>query len=286
MISIKSLITYIKINGLLVGLSWFLHYLINLIGPIVLSNPLGFVLTYLVFVSRNYFLLSSLQFAMRGREKISTDSEPKEDYYGEFHLNVLSATFIEVITYLFARSYIITNDLDTNIAWDFIKFIPLSFLNDIIFDFFHYWTHRIAHKYKFAYRYIHKKHHKFQHPIAIVTYYQEPQDLLLTNSFPIITSLYITNMMFPYISQFMLLLMLVYKSFIEISGHLGYKTYPTSGFPQFIWVPRLLNIQLYSETHDLHHSLNNCNYSKKFSLWDKIFGTYTDPNIIINKLVF
>ena len=48
---------------------------------------------------------------------------------------------------------------------------------------------------------------------------------------------------------------------------------PTSSFPQCIWLPRLFNIELYTEDHDLHHSRNNCNYSKRFSLWDKIFKT-------------
>jgi sterol desaturase/sphingolipid hydroxylase (fatty acid hydroxylase superfamily) len=69
-------------------------------------------------------------------------------------------------------------------------------------------------------------------------------------------------------------MIIVYKNFIEISGHSGKKLYPTSCFSQFKWLPQWLNIELYTEDHDLHHSLNNCNYGKRFSLWDKLFNTY------------
>ncbi len=69
-------------------------------------------------------------------------------------------------------------------------------------------------------------------------------------------------------------LITVYKIFIEIAGHTGKISKPTCSFPQFIWLPKMLNIELYSEDHSLHHSKINCNYSKRFSLWDKIFGTF------------
>jgi sterol desaturase/sphingolipid hydroxylase (fatty acid hydroxylase superfamily) len=75
---------------------------------------------------------------------------------------------------------------------------------------------------------------------------------------------------------------LSYKTFIEISGHSGKKLYPNGSFSQFIWLPRFFNISLYTEDHALHHSSNYCNYSKRFSLWDKQFETYNEsiPPII------
>lgn len=68
-------------------------------------------------------------------------------------------------------------------------------------------------------------------------------------------------------------LMLVYKTFIEVSGHTG-KQVKSSSFPLCIWLPRIFGIELYTEQHHLHHLNSNCNYSKRFSLWDKMFGTY------------
>lgn len=71
----------------------------------------------------------------------------------------------------------------------------------------------------------------------------------------------------------MINLIMIYKIFIEISGHSGKKIKATS-FPQFMWLPKIFDIELRTEDHDLHHTLNNCNYSKRFKLWDKIFSTY------------
>jgi sterol desaturase/sphingolipid hydroxylase (fatty acid hydroxylase superfamily) len=65
----------------------------------------------------------------------------------------------------------------------------------------------------------------------------------------------------------------VYKIFIEISGHCG-KNINSCSFPQFVWLPKLFKIEMYAEDHDAHHRFNNCNYSKRFILWDKLFLTY------------
>ena len=151
------------------------------------------------------------------------------------------------------------------------KHFPLiSFIFEIIFDFFHYWTHRISHNNKYLYIYSHKSHHKFRHPISILTFYHNPLDLIITNSIP----QYLTLLLFPYLSFFQFNIILTYKTFIEISGHSGKKLYPSGSFTQFIWLPKLLNISLYTEDHDLHHDKSNYNYAKRFSLWDKVFGTY------------
>jgi len=154
-----------------------------------------------------------------------------------------------------------------------LLFIPKSFFFEIIFDFFHYWTHRVMHEKKFLYKNFHKKHHKHIKLEPILTFYQDPIDLLLTNSFPMILSLYIFKL-FLNLSLFELSLIIIYKIIIEIAGHSGIISNPTTSFLQFIWLPKLLNMELYTEDHDKHHTLIYCNYSKRFSLWDKIFGTF------------
>jgi sterol desaturase/sphingolipid hydroxylase (fatty acid hydroxylase superfamily) len=149
----------------------------------------------------------------------------------------------------------------------------MSFIFEMIFDLFHYLTHRLLHT-KYFYK-LHKKHHKFQHPSIITTYYHSPLDLILTISMPTIIAL----VLFP-LSYLHFKYILVYKSFTEISGHSGKRLFPTGSFPQFIWLPRFFNVDLYTEDHDLHHTLNNCNYSKKFLLWDRLFKT--NKELIIN----
>jgi len=70
----------------------------------------------------------------------------------------------------------------------------------------------------------------------------------------------------------------VFRLFIEISGHSGRVSNPSCSFPQFNWLPKLLNIEQHSEDHALHHTNPNVNFSKQFTLWDKVFGTYQKPN--------
>jgi len=96
-------------------------------------------------------------------------------------------------------------------------------------------------------------------------------DSIMTVSIPTVLAIYLT----PYnFSLFEYVMLSVYKQYTELAGHSGKKLSPSSSFPQCVWLPKILNIELYSEDHNMHHNLNNCNYSKRFSLWDKIFGTY------------
>jgi hypothetical protein len=69
------------------------------------------------------------------------------------------------------------------------------------------------------------------------------------------------------------IMMKSYKSITELSGHTGKKN-KSSSFIQCIWFAKLLKIELKNEDHNNHHINPNCNFSKRFSIWDKIFKTY------------
>lgn len=218
----------------------------------------------LTFTARNMILLQFVQYVTRHKPLLSS-SIPKETYPYEFHVHLLRTTAVEAITHLFLQEWIVfSKELHSFIYW-----IPLCFLFEVVFDFFHYIAHRVLH-HPLLYRHFHKTHHRFEHPIAINTFYQDPIDLLLSNSLPTM----ITLSIIPQISYLEWNIMLIYKNFIEIAGHSGKSSFPVSSFPQFMWLPKILGIELYTEDHDLHHSLNNCNYAKRFSLWDHVFGTY------------
>ena len=223
---------------------------------------------YLTNIIKNYFLINIINHSIKNKKMLNSNNYPLENYKNEFHVNVLTSTFVETGTSIFINNYLI--DMN-NCRINLFLFLPLSFAYELSFDFFHYWIHRLSHENKYLYQYFHKKHHKYNNVNSYITFYQSPFDLLLSNSLPQIISICI----FPFFSGLEYELMRVYLTYEEISGHNGRKTYPTSCFTQFIWVPRWLNIELYSEDHYLHHSLNNCNYSKRFSLWDKVFNTYT-----------
>lgn len=220
--------------------------------------------TTIVYFARNMTLLHFVNYATRNKPLLST-SVPTEAYPYEFHVHLLQTTAVESLTHVVINDWIIfSNEMNSIMYW-----IPFCFLFEIVFDFFHYIAHRVLHQ-PWIYKYLHKTHHTFPHPIAITAFYQDPVDLLLTNSLPT----YFTLSLIPQISYLEWSVMMIYKNFIEIAGHTGKASFPISSFPQCIWLPKMLGIELYTEDHDLHHSLNNCNYGKRFSLWDRVFGTY------------
>jgi len=183
----------------------------------------------------------------------------------EIQINILKITGIETISFCCLH-------LDTISKYDLLLFIPVSFLYEIMFDFFHYWIHRSFHMNPFLYA-IHKKHHTHYHLTSIVTFDQTLFDFILAVSIPELISLFIFQKLFFDITTFQYLLILNYKTFSEIAGHSGKYT-NSCGFVQCIWLPKFFHIELKTEDHDLHHTLLSCNYSKRFKLWDRVFNSY------------
>jgi len=269
MISFQSAKNFLYINAMIISIGYLEYNTLNYVE----TYNFYYLLIYLLFVIRNNIVLNFICYNLKNKESINKNYSKIEDYTesykNEFALTLLSSTTIETLTYLFIKNTLFNNYAIVS-YYDILLFIPKSFVFEIIFDFFHYWTHRILHSNKFLYINIHKKHHKYKYPLPILTYYHEPLDLIITNSIP----QFLTLIIFPHISLFQFNVILTYKTFIEISGHSSKKLYPIGSFSQFIWLPRFLNISLYAEDHTLHHTENFCNYSKRFSLWDKVFGTY------------
>jgi lathosterol oxidase len=263
MISAYSLKIFVLLNSFLIFMS-----LCQFVSTEYILKHSHFIYVFFVFLSRNYTLLYS-----KHKEKIA-DALCVEEYKHEFDLNVIASTFIETLSYGLINHYYVFNE--TFIYYDMVYFIPVSFMFELYFDLFHYISHRSLHS-KYLYKYFHKKHHKFSHTIPIITFYQDPVDIIVTNVFPMM----LTLALIPKISLFQLNAIIMYKTYGEICGHLSKKCYPTGSFCQFIWLPKTLQIELYTEEHDLHHSLNNCNYSKRFCIWDKLFGTFTSHEKVL-----
>ena len=258
MFSFNSFKVFFSINTVLHSLA-FIEY--SLFSTSLFDNIIGTII-------RNYTILNFIEYKIKDKEDISLRICPKERFKGEFFLYFLSTSILEGFTSYYVENNII-NFRDTNYLYDAIDFIPLSLIFEIIFDFVHYSTHRLLHN-PLLYTHIHKIHHKHNHPISIIAFYQHPVDILITNSIPfILASLCLNNKM----SYFQFKLLLIYKIFIEISGHTG-KMINSCSFTQFVWIVKYLNIELTTENHDIHHTKNNCNYSKRFSLFDKLFGTF------------
>lgn len=266
MISMKSLFLFFYINGILstiggIEYRWICFFY---------NSNLFYIFCFLAFLSKNYTILYWIDYDTKTITDIHSIKRhyPKESYLGEFHGHVVVSSILETSTFWMIQSH-----LSSNIVFqysDILFFIPISFFYELIFDFFHYWSHRMMHQ-RFFYKYIHKTHHKFIHPISILTYYHSPLDILFTENIPTILTMYCI----PSLSIFQYTLISVYKTYMDIQGHIGKNT-KSSSFTQCIWLPRLLQIELYPRNHDYHHSKNKSNYATRFSIWDKVFGTYVD----------
>jgi sterol desaturase/sphingolipid hydroxylase (fatty acid hydroxylase superfamily) len=274
----RSIRVFFTLNGILllygfIQSCWFWYIFNN-------TYYIYYAMMWCLFLQKNYVLLYGIQRAIQDKPRIEPNNQITEKYLGEFQSSVVMSAFLESITYECIRlMFYKEQETMTTILMlsDFIYFIPWSFSFELVFDLFHYSTHRMMH-HPSIYMYFHKKHHTYPHPIPILAFYQDPMDIIITNSIPMICTMYIFNTLHICPSFIMLHWMLVYKTYIEICGHSGCNSYPTSSFPQCIWLPKWFQFEIYTEIHDLHHCLNTCNYSKRFSLWDKVFGTYREKN--------
>lgn len=267
MVSISSIKNFTVINGFLFLLSALQYAAVNSVINSLddIYRVYTFLTVYTVLILRNYILVQTIDYSIRDKPPIYVATVEKLDVLYELHKNLFITTSIEAITQIYIQQTLIDRAQYSRLLY----FIPLSFLFEVILDLFHYCVHRLLH-HKWLYAYIHKKHHRFHHPHSMTTFYHHPLDIILTISVPTVLSIWLI----PPVSSFEFILLSMYKIFSEISGHAGKHLAPTGSFPQCIWLPKGLSIDLYTEDHDLHHSLNNCNYAKRFSLWDKLFGTY------------
>ena len=195
-------------------------------------------------------------------------------------LQIAGITSIKCVTHYILINYVIGDtsigiqsdsilDVVSNVVGNGVSIIIKSFVFEMAFDCVHYGVHRSFHEFPTLYKNVHKYHHEYSNPTAWTAFHIHPVDLILSYSIPLFIATMIVS---P--SKNELMLITTYLTHQEIGGHLGKKMYPTSCFAQCIWLPRFMNIELYTEDHDLHHKKINYNFGKRFALCDKIFGTY------------
>jgi sterol desaturase/sphingolipid hydroxylase (fatty acid hydroxylase superfamily) len=160
-----------------------------------------------------------------------------------------------------------------NVPWTVVTFIPISFVFEVIFDFFHYWSHRYLHSAEWSW---HTSHHRHIHLRPQLSFHHHITDLVLTNALPFLATVGLFGSVAGYtFSPLEIALLMSYKVFVEIGGHTGRSSNRSAAFPQCIWLPRALGIELRTEDHNLHHVRPSVNFAKRFTLWDRVFGTYT-----------
>lgn len=194
----------------------------------------------------------------------------------QFVYQALKFSCIEAIVYFLCYSADTAAPLHLRDQLFTLKFFILrSFIFEVIFDFFHYWIHRFVHSNSLLYRYTHKQHHQYLKPTIWTTYNEGIAENVATNAIPMLVSMYLVQYVLGWhVSHLEFCCLSVYKAFIEISGHCGKDLGSSSSFPQCVWLPRILGISLRVNDHDCHHLKGTVNFSKRFILWDKVFGTY------------
>jgi sterol desaturase/sphingolipid hydroxylase (fatty acid hydroxylase superfamily) len=156
----------------------------------------------------------------------------------------------------------------TSFLYELVTFIPKTFVFELAFDFCFYWQHYLLHKIPVLYQNIHKVHHQHSTNISTASVYVlHVGDLVLSTASILIAASVVPLYEYQYFTW------AVYRILGEQAGHVAVYN-SDSCFSQCIWLPRLLDIDLNNADHFQHHALNNCNYSKRFSLWDRVFGTF------------
>lgn len=272
MISRRSLFYFGTTNLFLLGLGTLQHFVRN-------ASNLGCLGTYQGLLLRNIFMTWMLDQNTQHYPWIEAGERGERDHSDleTFLYDVGVTTLIETIGVEWVLRYVV---LEETRGWnvDLGTLLGVALLFEILFDLFHYLIHRALH-HRAIYAWIHKKHHEHHAPTVYSTYHHHPIDLLLTNVLPMVISLYGVQQLFGGISPLVFHCLHTYKEYIEISGHSGRDIRKTGSFVQCIWIPRLMGIALYTADHDLHHQRSHCNYGKRFSLWDRFFGTFCRERI-------
>jgi sterol desaturase/sphingolipid hydroxylase (fatty acid hydroxylase superfamily) len=286
--------SYIYINIPLIIIGLILNVSLTTIKSEVLDTKIAYLFEIMIFWIKNFFLLYMIDVFTRSKPNLirRDGAEEKHGLYGSIY-SILKFSIIEMSTYNIGRRMNLINyknnsqNSDHALSYDMIEcsfqffayFISISFLFEIIFDFFHYWSHRYLHENKYLYQNLHIDHHSDKNPSVFHTFNDSIGGTIITNSIPYLLSLLLVSYVLNRsITTSENSLILVYKTFVEISGHSGNKIGKASSFPQFKWLPCIFNMELYTSDHHIHHRYPKSNFSKRFILFDRLFGTFKRGN--------
>ncbi|MBL7716181.1 MAG: sterol desaturase family protein [Bdellovibrionales bacterium] len=135
----------------------------------------------------------------------------------------------------------------------------------VFHDFFFYWIHRLMHV-PGVYERVHLVHHKSVSPTPWTSFSFHPLESLL-ESLPVVVYLAVVPMHAKALLLFQFLSMAA-----NIYAHFGQEWTPP-------WLERVFPFRyvLRSIDHHYHHDRFTGNYGFYFRIWDRIWGTYVQP---------
>jgi len=250
-------------------------------------------LLYAIGTAKGYIYIVVLYFVFKNKRKYYTqihqEMEDKRSFWGHvFWCSVrssFSAIFLEIFN-TFGVFYFY--GVDDGAIWysspllAAVLFIAKFFCWEVWFDFGHYWGHRGAHIFKPLFEFGHIVHHESLSPDAFDGLNITFDDAVLTNFVPHMLSHFMMTKVFGF-STFGAAeyhVMASYKTFVEVSGHVGVD-FRGRSFPLLPFIPNLLGIDIGTAAyHSLHHLYCKFNFSKRFNLWDRVFGTMMIPPVM------
>ena len=144
------------------------------------------------------------------------------------------------------------------------------FAFEVVFDGLFYTAHRLVHAHPRVYQLVHKLHHRHTHDVWLLSSLQmSAPDVLLTHTLPVLGALALVR----FEPGLELCVAKTYLLFQELYGHAGVE-HRGRNFGPAPGLVQALGIELRAEDHQQHHIQAACNFSKRFSLFDRFFGTY------------
>ena len=146
------------------------------------------------------------------------------------------------------------------------------FAFELAFDALFYVAHRGVHAVPSLYRAVHKLHHSHTHDLRLLSALQmSAADVVLTHTLPVLGALALV----PLAPGLELSVAKTYLLFQELYGHAGCE-HRGRCFGPAPWLTEALGIELRAADHQRHHVQGSVNFSKRFSLFDRLFGTWAD----------
>ena len=164
-----------------------------------------------------------------------------------------------------------------SLATGILHLFVLELLLDTIFFVEHFMLHEV----KWLYRNVHAHHHSHLYNNVLHTYEQSVLDFV----FAIPVATLCCWRLLPPESVFLMYHHYTLKEWNEVNGHSGIHVRGTT-FAPAPFLPKLLNIDFTTPAvHGVHHVFFYCNYAKRFSAWDKIFGFHVPFEPLLDDVV-
>lgn len=235
-------------------------------------------------IFRSFFLITFIYYRFDSRKKWNQELYDKENAKHGKRARIIRCMLFTLMTACTMDTANVFFDIfviGLRSSWNWYHlplFLVKLFVWEVLFDLGHYLGHRAQHTYKWLYYLGHYEHHRHRAPDAWDGLHITLDDAILTNALPNAFGMLVVKYCFGTFNLVELNLLLAAKTMVEVTGHCGVD-FKGRSFQYFPYVPHYLGIGIETAAyHSLHHEVSKCNYSKRFQLWDVIFGTRQCPH--------